>query len=136
MSHDLIHPELICLATAPASKEEAIRQAGQLLANAGCIDAAYIDSLLAREAVANTFLGHGVSIPHGMVEDRHLIKRTGIAILQIPQGLEWNPGQTTHLLFAIAAQSDEHIQLLRRLTRLLQDEPRCSSCLPPAIRKS
>uniref|UniRef100_UPI0018EB3F8D HPr family phosphocarrier protein n=1 Tax=Aquitalea sp. ASV11 TaxID=2795103 RepID=UPI0018EB3F8D len=124
MSHDLIHPELICLATAPASKEEAIRQAGQLLANAGCIDAAYIDSLLAREAVANTFLGHGVSIPHGMVEDRHLIKRTGIAILQIPQGLEWNPGQTTHLLFAIAAQSDEHIQLLRRLTRLLQDEPR------------
>ena len=124
MSHDLINPELICLATAPASKEEAIRQAGQLLANAGCIDAAYIDSLLAREAVANTFLGHGVSIPHGMVEDRHLIKRTGIAILQIPQGLEWNPGQTTHLLFAIAAQSDEHIQLLRRLTRLLQDEPR------------
>lgn len=34
------------------------------------------------------------------------------------------PGQTTHLVFAIAAQSDEHITLLRRLTRLLNDDAR------------
>ncbi|WP_293760256.1 phosphoenolpyruvate--protein phosphotransferase [uncultured Aquitalea sp.] len=122
MTQALIHPDLIRLASQPASKEEAIREAGRLLADAGCIAPAYIDSLLAREAVANTFLGHGVAIPHGMIEDRHLIHRTGIAILQIPQGLEWNPGQRIHLLFAIAAQSDEHIRLLRRLTRLLQDE--------------
>ncbi|HRY16218.1 MAG TPA: PTS sugar transporter subunit IIA, partial [Candidatus Competibacteraceae bacterium] len=38
------------------SKEEAIRHAGQLLAEASYIDLAYIDSLLKREQVANTFL--------------------------------------------------------------------------------
>lgn len=74
--------------------------------------------------MANTFLGHGVAIPHGMGEDRHLIRQTGIAVLQFPDGLEWHPGQTTHLVFAIAAQSDEHITLLRRLTRLLNDDAR------------
>lgn len=120
----LIQPELIRLGCQPADKEAAIRLAGQLLADAGCIDPAYIDSLLRREAVANTFLGNGLAIPHGMVEDRQLIRRTGIAIVQIPDSLEWNPGQRTRLLFAIAAQSDEHITLLRRLTRLLQDEVR------------
>ncbi len=103
-----------------ATKEEAIRLAGQLLADAGYIEPAYIDSLLKREQVANTFLGSGVAIPHGMIDDRHLIHHTGIAILQLPDGLTWNEGQTVYLVVAIAAQSDEHIGLLRRLTRLMQ----------------
>ena len=37
------------------SKDEAIRTAGQLLADAGYIEPSYIDSLLKREQVANTF---------------------------------------------------------------------------------
>ncbi|MBL8254824.1 MAG: HPr family phosphocarrier protein, partial [Candidatus Competibacter sp.] len=102
------------------TKNEAIRLAGQLLADAGYIESAYIDSLLKREQVANTFLGSGVAIPHGMIDDRYLIHHTGIAILQLPDGVEWNEGQKAYLVVAIAAQSDEHIGLLRRLTRLMQ----------------
>ena len=102
------------------NKNDAIQMAGQLLAEAGYIESAYINSLLKREQVANTFLGGGVAIPHGMVEDRHLIHHTGIAILQVPNGVEWNDGQKAYLVVAIAAQSDEHIALLRRLTRLMQ----------------
>ncbi|MBT1535956.1 phosphoenolpyruvate--protein phosphotransferase [Ralstonia solanacearum] len=124
MPSPLICAERIRLQQRATDKTGAIRAAGQLLADTGCIDPAYIDSLLRRETVANTFLGHGVAIPHGMGEDRHLIRQTGIAVLQFPDGLEWHPGQTTHLVFAIAAQSDEHITLLRRLTRLLNDDAR------------
>ncbi|MEZ0188256.1 phosphoenolpyruvate--protein phosphotransferase [Ralstonia solanacearum] len=124
MPSPLICAERIRLQQRATDKTGAIRAAGRLLADTGCIDPAYIDSLLRRETVANTFLGHGVAIPHGMGEDRHLIRRTGIAVLQFPDGLEWHPGQTTHLVFAIAAQSDEHITLLRRLTRLLNDDAR------------
>ncbi|MBL8247869.1 MAG: phosphoenolpyruvate--protein phosphotransferase [Candidatus Competibacter sp.] len=101
-------------------KDDAIRLAGQLLADAGYIESGYIASLLKREQVANTFLGGGVAIPHGMIEDRHLIRHTGIAILQLRDGIEWNEGQKAHLVVAIAAQSDEHIAVLRRLTRLMQ----------------
>ena len=114
---------LVRLAARPATKEAAIREACQMLIAAGYIEPAYAESMLRREGVANTFLGHGVAIPHGMIEDRTLIRQNGLAILQIPGGVEWNPGQTTHLLVAIAAQSDAHIDVLRRLTRLLQDEP-------------
>lgn len=124
MASALICADRIRLQQHATDKASAIRAAGQLLADSGCIDPAYIDSLLRRETVANTFLGHGVAIPHGMGEDRHLIRQTGIAVLQFPEGLEWHPGQTTHLVFAIAAQSDEHIALLRRLTRLLNDDAR------------
>ncbi|WP_050461459.1 phosphoenolpyruvate--protein phosphotransferase [Herbaspirillum autotrophicum] len=124
MSNILIRAELVWLNCCSPDRDSAIRDAGQLLVQAGCIEPAYIDSLLRRETLANTFLGHGVAIPHGMPEDRHLIRQTGIAVLQIPDGLEWHPGQTTHLIFVIAARSDEHLLLLRQLTRLLQDAAR------------
>jgi phosphocarrier protein FPr len=120
----LLGRELVRLAAAPASKEAAIREAAQLLVAAGCVDQKFADSMIARESVANTFLGHGVAIPHGMVEDKSLVRRDGIAVLQIPAGLVWNEGQTAKLVVAIAAKSDNHITILRRLTRLIQDEAR------------
>jgi phosphocarrier protein FPr len=103
-------------------KQDAIRQAGQLLVDSGCIDAGYIKSMLGREGVANTYLGNGIAIPHGLPADRDLIKHTGISVLQVPEGTTWNAGETAHLIVGIAAKSDEHIDILRRLTRVLGDK--------------
>lgn len=114
--------ELIRLGARPADKQAAIAEAAQLLLAGACAEAGYGESMLKREAVANTFLGAGVAIPHGTVEDRHLVRRDGIAVLQIPEGLEWNPGQRVRLVVGIAARSDGHIAILRRLTCLIQDE--------------
>lgn len=105
-----------------ANKAEAIREVGNLLVKSQYIQAGYIDSMLAREKVANTYLGSGVAIPHGLPKDRDLILRTGIAVLQVPQGVEWNPGETAHLIVGIAARSDEHLEVLANLTRVLGDE--------------
>src|SRR5579884_955478 len=85
-----------------ADKQEAIRQVGQLLVDSGCIDAGYVASMLGREKVANTYLGNGIAIPHGLPENRDLIHRTGIAVVQSPQGVTWNPGETVHLIVGIA----------------------------------
>ncbi len=105
-----------------ANKAEAIRTAGNLLVASQYIKPGYIDSMLAREKVANTFLGNGIAIPHGLPKDRDLIQRTGIAVLQVPGGLQWNRGETVHLVVAIAARSDEHIGILANLTNILTDE--------------
>jgi len=105
-----------------ATKQEAIRLAGQLLVESECIEAGYIASMLGREQVANTYLGNGIAIPHGLPADRDLIKRTGIAVVQAPEGVTWNPGETARLIVGIAARTDEHIEVLRRLTRVLGDE--------------
>jgi phosphotransferase system HPr (HPr) family protein len=105
-----------------ASKAEAIRAAGGLLVSSQYMKAAYIASMLAREKVANTFLGNGIAIPHGLPKDRDLILRTGVAVLQVPDGVEWNRGETVHLVVAIAARSDEHIGILANLTNVLTDE--------------
>ena len=104
------------------SKTEAIRKVANLLVESGHIKPAYIDSMLGREKVANTYLGNGIAIPHGLPKDRELILRTGIAVMQVPAGVEWNPGETVHLVVGIAAKSDEHIEILTNLTHVLDDE--------------
>ena len=110
------------LHTRADSKTDAIRKVGKLLVESGHIKPGYIDSMLGREKVANTFLGNGIAIPHGLPKDRELILRTGIAVTQIPAGVEWNPGETVYLVVGIAARSDEHIEILTNLTHVLDDE--------------
>ncbi|NIF92345.1 HPr family phosphocarrier protein, partial [Burkholderia sp. Cy-637] len=117
------------LAARAASRHDAIDQAGALLVEAGVIEPAYVASLHGREQVSNTYLGHGVAIPHGLQEDRHLIRRTGVAVLQLPEGVEWRDGERARLVVAIAAQSDQHIVLLQRLTRLIGDPARLARLL-------
>jgi phosphocarrier protein FPr len=102
-----------------ANKTEAIRAAGSLLVSSQYMQPGYVDSMLAREKVANTFLGNGIAIPHGLPKDRELILRTGIAVLH---GVQWNRGETVYLVVAIAARSDEHIGILANLTNVLTDE--------------
>ncbi|MDD9369858.1 MAG: phosphoenolpyruvate--protein phosphotransferase [Acidimicrobiales bacterium] len=109
------------LGAAPATKDEAIGLAADLLARAGHIDPAYGDSMRGREKVANTYLGEGIAIPHGLGKDRDLIKSTGLAVVQVPGGVEWNPGEQVRLVVGIAAASDEHLQILANLTRVLAD---------------
>jgi phosphoenolpyruvate-protein phosphotransferase len=105
-----------------ANKEQAIRKVGDLLIHNQYIQPGYVESMLGREKVANTYLGNGISIPHGLPKDRDLILRTGIAVLQVPGGVEWNPGEKATLIVGIAARSDEHLELLANLTHVLGDE--------------
>jgi multiphosphoryl transfer protein len=112
----------IRLGASVTDKASAIRAAGQLLVDAGYIEAGYIDSMLAREEQANTCLGHGIAIPHGQPAHRTLIKQTGLAVLQIPAGVRWNDTQTVHVIVGIAAKGDEHLEILAALTDVLDDD--------------
>lgn len=113
--------DLVAIGSKSASKADAISQAVDLLSAAGKIDPRYGDSMMGREKVANTFLGNGIAIPHGLPKDRDLIHDTAIAVVQLPEGVEWAPGDTARLVVAIAARSDEHLELLSNLTDVLGD---------------
>ena len=120
----ILSDNAICLSAHFDNKEEAIRTAAGLLVKAGAIEPQYVESMLEREKVANTWLGSGVAIPHGMVEDRNLVKHDAVSVVQIPDGVEWQNGEKATLIFAIAANSDGHIEILKKLTRLLSDPKR------------
>ncbi len=119
---DILRPEMIRLGATAGSKEDAIRQAGELLVHGGCVEPRYVAGMLARETTMSTYVGNGVSIPHGQYDDLSLIRRTGISVLQLAQGIEWEPGEVVHLVIGIAARSDEHVGVLARLAEVIEDE--------------
>ncbi len=122
MAAPLLTPELVQLGARATSKEDAIRQAGELLVRAGCAAPGYVDGMLARERTMSTYLGSGVAIPHGTFDEIALVRRTGISVLQVPEGIEWEDGEKAYLVIGIAAQGDEQVEVLQRLAEVVEDE--------------
>ncbi len=85
----ILTEELVHLDSKVATKEEAIQAAGELLVQAGRVEAPYVLGMLAREKTMSTLIGNGVAIPHGEFPDLKYIKETSISVLQIPQGVPW-----------------------------------------------
>lgn len=118
----ILATERIQLNAAAADRSEAIRKAGELLVNSGCVLPPYVDGMLLRETTMSTYLGSGVAIPHGVYENRDHILQTGISVLQLPQGVEWDEGELAYLVIGIAASSDEHVGVLASLAEAVEDE--------------
>ena len=118
---EILSLSTIQLNATAGSKEDAIRKAGALLVNAGCVHPDYVKGMLERENTMSTFAGNGVSIPHGQFNDLTLVYRTGISVLQIPDGIEWEEGEKVYLVVGIAAKGEEHLQVLANLGEVLED---------------
>jgi phosphocarrier protein FPr len=105
-----------------AAKEEAVREACNMLAQAGCVAPDYAESMLKRESVNSTYLGKGLAIPHGMAADKIRVLKDGFAVLQIPGGVDWGDGERANIVIAIAAGGDTHLELMRTLVKVLQND--------------
>lgn len=119
----ILSVERIQLNAVAIDRTDAIRQAGDLLVKSGCVTPEYVDGMLKREMTMSTYLGSGVAIPHGVYENKDHILQTGISVLQLPQGVEWDEdGEPVHLVIGIAASSDEHVGVLASLAEAVEDE--------------
>lgn len=105
-----------------ASKQDAIKAIAGLLTQKGLVEAGYQDGMLAREAQTSTYLGSGIAIPHGTTDTRDQVKQTGVQVFHFPDGVDWGDGNLTYVAIGIAAKSDEHLSILRQLTRVLSQE--------------
>jgi len=114
--------ERIQLQASATDKQDAIRQSGELLVKSGCVSPAYIEGMLNREKTMSTYLGNGVAIPHGEYDNKEDIFKTGISVLQLPEGVEWEDDEKAHLIIGIAAKSDEHVSILANLAEVIEDE--------------
>jgi phosphocarrier protein FPr len=112
--------EMVILGAQASDRADAIRQAGAVLVKAGCAAPAYIDGMLLRESVQSTYLGSGIAIPHGELADLRFVHRAGVSVLQLPDGVEWEPGARAHLVIGLASTNLQHSGVLSNLVDLLQ----------------
>lgn len=111
----------IKLNQSPVAKEDAIRAAGELLVKQGCVDEAYVEAMIEREKLVSTYMGMGLAIPHGTSEAKGSVKKTGIVLVQYPEGVDFGQ-EKAQLVFGIAGIGDEHLDLLSKICEALEDE--------------
>jgi len=77
--------------------------------------------MLKRENEATTYIGSGVAIPHGTSESGKYIIKSGIVMLQYPEGVEFD-NNLAYLIIGIAGTGDRHIEILAKLSAVLDNE--------------
>ncbi|WP_312984190.1 PTS mannitol transporter subunit IICBA [Atlantibacter sp.] len=116
--------ENIFLGRTASSKEEAIIFAGEQLVKGGYVQPEYVDAMLEREKLTPTYLGESIAVPHGTVEAKDRVLKTGVVFCQYPQGVRFGEeaDDIARLVIGIAARNNEHIQVITSLTNALDDE--------------
>ena len=102
-------------------KETAIRAAGQLLCDLGFTNEDYIQAMVDRENMVSTYMGMGVAIPHGTSNAKETVKKSGIVVMQYPEGVDFGD-EKAYLVIGIAGVGDEHLEILGNIVASLEDE--------------
>lgn len=123
---ELLAEGSIRLDASASSRDDAIRQAGQALLDAGAIDGTYIDAMLERENSVSTFVGEGVAIPHGTLAGKDAVRSDAISVIRFPDGVDWD-GNDVSVAVGIAAKGNGHIALLSQLATILLDPDKAAA---------
>jgi PTS system mannitol-specific IIC component len=114
----------IFLGLQATSKEQAIRFAGEQLVKGGYVQPEYVEAMLAREQLTSTYLGESIAVPHGTIEAKDRVLKTGIVFCQYPAGIRWGEEEddSARLVIGIAARNNEHINVITKLTTALDED--------------
>ncbi|MFT6139013.1 MAG: PTS system mannitol-specific IIC component [Psychromonas sp.] len=126
----------IFLGLKPATKEEAIKFAGEQLIALNYVEPEYLQGMFDREKLVSTYLGESIAVPHGTIETKKHVLKTGIVFCQYPAGIQWGEDEddVAILVIGIAAQGDQHIQVITAITNALDDEE-AIECLKTTVNK-
>lgn len=117
---DILRLENILLKQTLKDKTQAITMAGELLVKGGYVDEHYIAEMLKREELSTTYIGNDIAIPHGTNEAKEDVKASGISVIQVPEGVDFN-GEKARVIFGIAGKDNTHLEILSNIAILCSD---------------
>ncbi len=123
---DIISPDRVVSNVQAKSKKRAFETISGVLAENANISMGVndiFDSLIARERLGTTAIGHGIAIPHGRVKES---SETIGAFVQLSEGIDCDAldNQAVKLIFAVLVPektNEEHLQLLARLAQMFKN---------------
>ena len=126
---NLIAPERIVCDSEVASKKRVIEVLSELLATGqpDLVARPIFDSLVGRERLGSTGLGHGVALPHGRFNRS---QRAIGAFVKLKKGVDFDAidRQPVDLVFGLLVPdhyTDEHLKILAYLAEMFSDRIFC-----------
>ncbi|MEV1131428.1 PTS sugar transporter subunit IIA [Agromyces sp. NPDC049794] len=121
MTDQILPAANVRVAARATSRDDAIREAGAILVDAGAVDPGYIDSMLEREASVSTYMGNLLAIPHGTNEAKDQIRRSALSVIRYDEPVDWN-GEEARFVVGIAGIENEHLEILSKIAIIFSDE--------------
>ncbi len=117
---EVMSPTQVKLPGEARSKNDAIREAGQILVDAGAVSAAYVDAMFERERSVSTYMGNYLAIPHGTNEAKDSIRRSAISVVRYDQPIDWD-GNDVRFAVGIAGVENGHLEILGKIAIVFSD---------------
>ena len=86
----------VILGLESVSKEQAIENIGEQMSKMGYVESGYYKYMIERENKSTTYIGNSVAIPHGTLEGKAQVIKTGIVINQYPNGVDFGNGNKAY----------------------------------------
>ena len=121
MTDHILTPQNVVAAGSATTKDEAIREAGELLVAAGAVLPEYVDAMLERESSVSTYMGNYLAIPHGTNEAKDAITRSALSLVRYETPIDWD-GDEVRFAVGIAGLNNEHLEILSKIAIVFSDE--------------
>ena len=102
------------------TKDEAIREAGQILVDTGAVTPAYVDAMFEREKSVSTYMGNYLAIPHGTNEAKDEITASALSVVRYDAPIDWD-GNETRFVVGIAGYEGGHLEILGKIAVIFSD---------------
>ncbi|MGV8976725.1 MAG: PTS sugar transporter subunit IIA [Cellulomonas sp.] len=119
MTDILTRGQVVAAGTA-RTRDDAIREAGDLLVSTGAVTPEYVDAMAEREQTVSTYMGNYLAIPHGTNESKTSITRSAMSLVRYAQPIDWN-GHEVRIVVGIAGLENEHLGILSKIAVLFSD---------------
>lgn len=117
----ILQEDNIILQAAYADRWSAIQACGEILVKQGYVKADYIEDMMERERLVSVYVGNHVAIPHGIANSEQHILESGLSVLQIPEGVDFD-GEKAYIMIGIAGRDGVHMQLLSQIALVCMEQ--------------
>jgi PTS system mannitol-specific IIA component len=121
MAQDVLTVGQIRIHAGGATREEAMKEAADILQAAGAVTSDYFDAMQQREQTVSTYMGAELAIPHGTNETKDAILGSALSFVRYDGGVDWG-GDPVTFVVGIAGKGDEHLEILSQVAILFSDE--------------
>ena len=117
---DVLTPSQIKVPGSARTKQDAIREAGDMLVDAGAVKPEYVDAMFEREQSVSTYMGNLLAIPHGTNAAKEAITRSALSVLRYDQPIDWD-GHEVRFVIGIAGHEGGHLEILSKVAVVFSD---------------
>lgn len=118
---DILGPGQVRVPGTATTKDDAIREAGQILVDVGAVTPAYVDAMFERERSVSTYMGNYLAIPHGTNEAKDTISRSALSVVRYDSPIDWD-GNEVRFAVGVAGVEGGHLEILNKIAIVFSDE--------------